>query len=149
VVIFRLGFRLFPIILRPLIKSVTEICVRYAETDKMSVVYHGNYFSWFEVGRVGLLNEVGIPYREIEKAGYQLPVLEAHAEFASPAEFDDHLTVETTIPEKPMARVRLNYAIHRGTTLIASGYTVHVFINERGAPVRPPKLFRDHINPCF
>ena len=30
----------------------TRLRVRYAETDKMGVVYHSNFLIWFEVGRV-------------------------------------------------------------------------------------------------
>ena len=59
-----------------MIVARTEIRVRYAETDKMGIVYHGNYLIWFEVGRIVLLDEIGLPYRDVEKAGFRLPVLE-------------------------------------------------------------------------
>jgi len=35
--------------------SISRVRVRYAETDQMGVVYHANYFVWFEVGRTDLL----------------------------------------------------------------------------------------------
>ena len=59
-----------------MIQSRAEVTVRYAETDMMGVVYHGNYLPWFEIGRTTLLKELGLPYRQLEEQGYRLPVLE-------------------------------------------------------------------------
>jgi len=115
----------------------------------MNVAYHGNYFTWFEVGRVKLLDDVGIPYRDIERSGFKLPVLEAHAEFSSPSGFDDRLTLKSTIPENPILRIRINYEVFREEEMIASGYTLHVFVNESGSPVRPPRLFSSRISHYF
>ena len=38
--------------------------VRYAETDQMGVVYHANYFVWFEMGRVECLRQLGFEDRK-------------------------------------------------------------------------------------
>ena len=54
----------------------TEIRVIYADTDAMSVVYHSNYFKWFEVGRTELLRSIGFPYSRLEQEGVRLPVIE-------------------------------------------------------------------------
>ena len=72
-----------------------SIRVRYAETDKMGVVYHANYFMWFEIGRCELLRAVGRSYRDMEASGIGLPVIEAHCEYKSPARYDDELVVKT------------------------------------------------------
>ena len=63
-----------------MLESRSQITVRYAETDMMGIVYHGNYLPWFEVGRTTLLKECGLPYRELEAQGYRLPVLEVGGE---------------------------------------------------------------------
>ena len=63
-------------------KSAIEVKVRYQETDQMGVVYHGNYFTWFEIARVQLLEDLGFPYRELEKKGYFLPVLHCSCDFS-------------------------------------------------------------------
>ena len=68
--------------------------VRYEETDRMGVVYHSNYFVWFEVSRTDLLRNNGWTYREMEADGIQLPVIEAHCEYRKPAKYDDQLVVE-------------------------------------------------------
>ena len=76
--------------------SVSRVRVRYAETDKMGVVYYANYLVWFEVGRTDLLRESGWNYREMEKEGYALPVIEAHCTYRESAKYDDDLEVRTT-----------------------------------------------------
>ena len=58
-----------------MVKDVTSIRVRYQETDKMGIAYHGNYFTWLEVARIHLLDSIDCPYSKLEKAGYFLPVI--------------------------------------------------------------------------
>jgi acyl-CoA thioester hydrolase len=121
-----------------MIVSRTEIVVRYAETDMMGVVYHGSYLPWFEVGRTTLLKELGLAYRQLEADGYRLPVLEVGAKYFRPALYDDTLTIVTTLREKPLLRIRLEYEVRRGEELLATGFTMHAFIDREGRPVRPP-----------
>jgi acyl-CoA thioester hydrolase len=120
------------------ITSSSPIRVRYAETDGMGVTYHGNYLTWFEVGRVTMMDELGLPYRELEKQGYRLPVLEAHANYLRPTFFDDRLELRVFVRERPTARLRVEYELYRGKELCLTGHTVHAFVNLRGEPVKPP-----------
>lgn len=83
--------------------TTTQVRVRYAETDKMQVVYHGNYVEYFEVGRVEAIRTLGISYREMEEAGVIMPVIEWQARFLRPARYDDLLTVRTTLRELPFS----------------------------------------------
>lgn len=121
-----------------MIRSHAEVEVRYAETDMMGVVYHGSYLPWFEIGRTTLLREMGLPYRELERQGYFLPVLEIAVKYLRPARYDDRLTVVTTMRERPLLRIRLTYEVRRGEELLATGESVHAFIDREGRPVRPP-----------
>lgn len=121
-----------------MIVSRAQVTVRYAETDMMGVVYHGNYLPWFEIGRTTLLREMGLPYRDLETQGYRLPVLEIGAKYFRPAVYDDTVTIITTLAEKPLLRIRLEYEVKRGEELLATGFTVHAFIDKSGRPVRPP-----------
>ena len=132
-----------------MIVSRTEIAVRYAETDKMGVVYNGNYLPWFEVGRTQLLKECGHPYRELEAAGYFLPVVELGMKFHRPAFYDDVLTIVTRLKEKPTIRIRLEYEVLRGEELLVTGFTAHGFINKAGEPVRPPPGFTEKMRTLF
>jgi acyl-CoA thioester hydrolase len=121
-----------------MIQSRAQVVVRYAETDMMGVVYHGNYLPWFEIGRTTLLKEMSLPYRQLEAEGYRLPVLEVGAKYFRPALYDDTITIVTTLNEKPLLRIRLEYEVKRGDELLATGFTVHAFIDREGKPVRPP-----------
>jgi acyl-CoA thioester hydrolase len=132
-----------------MIKSQVQVTVRYAETDMMGVVYHGSYLPWFEIGRTTLLKEHGISYRELETAGYRLPVLEVAVKYLKPAYYDDVVTVLTTLADKPLLRIQLTYEVRRGDDLLATGQTTHAFIDREGRPVRPPSNFADRMNQLF
>ena len=70
--------------------------------------------------------------------GFLLPVLEVSAKYLRPAVYDDTLTIVTTLREKPLLRIRLDYEVRRGDELLATGHTVHAFVDRSGRPVRPP-----------
>ena len=122
-----------------------SIRVRYAETDKMGVVYHANYFIWFEIGRCELLRAIGRSYRDMESAGIVLPVIEAHCEYKSPARYDDELQVKTRGKLLSPARVEFRYEISRPAdgAVNAVGRTVHVAVGAHGKPCRLPDYIRE------
>ena len=132
-----------------MIESRTQITVRYAETDMMGIVYHGNYLPWFEVGRTTLLKECGLPYKEIEALGYHLPVIELGVKFNRPALYDDTVTIITRLKEQPTLRVHLEYEVRRGEELLVTGFTTHAFINKSGVPVRPPANLVERMKELF
>ena len=121
-----------------MIRSRAEVTVRYAETDMMGVVYHGSYLPWLEIGRTTLLKELGLPYRDLESQGYFLPVLEVNIKYHRPAVYDDVVTVITTLRDRPLLRIELEYEVRRGEELLATAKMVHAFIDRSGKPVRPP-----------
>jgi acyl-CoA thioester hydrolase len=82
--------------------SETKIRVRYAETDQMNVVYHGNYAQYFEVGRVESIRQLGLSYKDVETSGVIMPVIEWTAKFIRPAHYDDLLTIRTTVKQWPV-----------------------------------------------
>ena len=82
-------------------ESITQVRVRYAETDQMNVVYYGNYAQYFEVGRVECIRQLGYTYKDMEASGVIMPVVELHVKYLRPATYDDLLTVKTMIREMP------------------------------------------------
>jgi acyl-CoA thioester hydrolase len=112
----------------------------------MGIVYNGQYFTYFEVGRTELFRDRGFPYSRFENAGYQLPLVESKARYYSPAEYDDLLDIEARLDLELKAVIRFEYKITRGDDLICEGYTVHSFFNAATKkPVKPPKIFREVI----
>jgi len=127
-----------------MINHVTEIRVRYADTDQMKVVYHGKYLEYFEVGRAALIRSLGLPYSELESRGILLPVIEAFARYKKPALYDDLLSIEAVVSELPKATLKIDYQVFRDHEKepLAEGYTIHSFLNvATGKPTRPPIYF--------
>ncbi len=79
----------------------TPIRVRYAETDQMGVVYHGNFFPYLESGRVEAMRSLGVAYADMEKMGISMPVVEVQVKYLRPARYDDLLRVRTSLPQLP------------------------------------------------
>jgi acyl-CoA thioester hydrolase len=124
---------------------VTTIRVRYAETDRMGVVYYANYLVWFEVGRTELLRSLGSNYRDLEASGIALPVIEAHCEYRQPARYDDELEVRTWGDLRSPARIEFHYEVARpaDSVVAARGRTVHVAVDANGRPCRLPERIRE------
>ena len=116
--------------------------VIYAETDMMGRVYYGRFFEYFEAARSHLLREIGLPYSEIEKAGFYLPVIESHCEYKNPATFEDELVIRTMFKSKPISTLKVEYEVLKGEDIVAIGHTIHTFVNHDGRAVKPPTPFR-------
>lgn len=129
-----------------MIHTVSPVRVRYAETDRMDVVYHSHYFVWFETARILLLDAMDQPYAQLEAAGYRIPVLQANAEYLLPARFDDRLKIHIYMREKPRARFRFDYTVERDNTLLSRGSTTHAFMDRAGKALRPPTAFLEKID---
>ena len=125
--------------------STSVIRVRYAETDKMGVVYYAHYLVWFEIGRTEWLRDTGWTYRSMEDEGLGLPVIEVHCDYKASARYDDDLEIRTRGRLVSPVRIAFDYEIVRraDSQLIASGYTVHVTLDRSGRPVRLPDRVRD------
>ena len=123
----------------------TQIRVRYAETDQMGIVWHGNYLEYFEVARIEALRACGWAYRGLEEAGIMLPLVEAHLEYARPAKYDDLLTIKTMVREPATVRLRFEYEVrNEAGELLTTGYTVLGFVDATTRrPCRPPAKLRE------
>jgi acyl-CoA thioester hydrolase len=127
----------------------TSVRVRYAETDGMGIAYHAEYLVWFEIGRTDWIREPGAAaseaagersYRQLEEAGYFLPVVEAAIRYHGPARYDDELTVRTALAHASRARVAFDYEVLRRADgqLLASGSSVHAVTDASGRACRLP-----------
>ena len=117
--------------------SVTQIRVRYKDTDTMSVVYYGNYLTYFEVGRVEFLRECGLPMSLVNERVH-LPVVEAFVKYVKAARLDDLLEVVSRVSERKRASFRFSYEIrNEAKELVATGHTVHACWNPATAKMIP------------
>lgn len=126
-----------------------NIRIPYADTDKMSVVYHANYLKYFEMGRTELMRQIGFTYDEMEKQGFYFPVVNAQCNYRAPAHYDDLITVETTISELKNVTVTFSYKIKCQDKLLVTGSTKHPLVNYAFKPTRIPQnlkeLLQNHI----
>jgi acyl-CoA thioester hydrolase len=122
----------------------TELRVRYAETDRMGVVYYANYLVWCEVGRVELLRSLGRSYAALESEGIGLAVSEATVRYLSPARFDDRIRIETTLTGVRSRAVTFDYLIANAETgaRLATAHTALVSIDRDGRLTAIPQDFR-------
>ena len=126
----------------------TEIRVRYKDTDRLGVVYYGNYLTFFEVARAEYMREIGYPYSELEAKGYTLVVSEASAKYHGNVGYDAVVTVQSAITEVRPVRVRFDYRVVDGDgRLLVIGHTVHACVNEENKPTRLPPELRKIVEP--
>jgi len=120
-----------------------DVRVIYGDTDQMGVVYYANYLRYFEASRGNYLRERGRSYREFERHGVLLPVVEAHVRYHSSARYEDLLHIEPRITSVRGATLRFDYLVTRSGELLAEGYTVHACIAQAtGKPTRFPDDIR-------
>jgi acyl-CoA thioester hydrolase len=131
----------------PAIARRTRVRVRYAETDRMGVVYYANYLVWFEVARTDWLRQAGWRYRDMEQEGITLPVIEAHCEYRQPARYDDDIEIAARVALLTPVRLRFDYEVIRiaDGALAAIGHTVHAPLDANSKPCRLPGRIRDMI----
>ena len=123
----------------------TTVRVRYAETDRMGVVYHANYLVWFEIGRTEFCRARGFAYKDMEENdGAFLVVAESYCRYKAPALYDDELVVRTHITELRRRSVRFGYEILRPSDaiVIAEGETGHVVTDPTGRVISMPEEYR-------
>jgi acyl-CoA thioester hydrolase len=129
--------------------ALSRIRVRYAETDQMGVVYHSNYFVWFEVGRVDLLRQFGFTYRKMEQEdGCYIAVVDARCRFKAPARYDDEIIIRTHLKNVRESLIHFGYEAVRASdgTLLAEGETMHIVtgpdMRKRELPTKYMAVFK-------
>jgi acyl-CoA thioester hydrolase len=119
----------------------TSVRVRYAETDQMGVVYHANYYVWMEVARVELCDSLGFRYRDMEKDGVMMAVVESTCRYVGAARFDDTVVIESRVAEANSRSVLFTYDLSVDGRPIASGTTRHLYLNSEFRPIRLPARY--------
>ncbi|MFC5682823.1 acyl-CoA thioesterase [Flavobacterium sp. MAHUQ-51] len=124
-----------------------KVRVRYAETDQMGVVYHGNYAQYFEMGRVEWLRNIGISYKWMEENGVMLPVVSLTMNYKKPARYDDILRVKTIFKSQKSVKIEFDYEIYNEQDeLLTIGHSVLVFVDMKtGRPIAAPNYVKTQI----
>jgi acyl-CoA thioester hydrolase len=127
-------------------RNLSEVRVRYGETDQMGYCYYGNYAQFCEIGRVEALRSLGLPYSALEAQGIMLPVTKYEIAFLAPAKYDDLLQITTHLYLLKGPQIYFDYLITCGAQTIAKATTSLVFVDKSSMkPIRPPQSFLDLI----
>ena len=132
--------------------SETKVRVRYAETDQMGVVYHSNFFLYFEVARVESFRQLGIRYADIEKDGVIMPVVDVHARYIRPALYDDLLTIKTYIKEMPLHhKIEFHHEVFNEKEELLCAAKIILYVMERNGMKRTalPEALKKKIERYF
>jgi acyl-CoA thioester hydrolase len=133
-------------------QSEVQIRVRYSETDQMGYVYYGNFAAYYEVARTEAFRTLGVNYKEMEKAGTMMPVLEMRTKYIRPARYDDLLTVRVLVKQKPAGtRITFEYEVlNEAKELLNVGETTLVFVNMRtGRPIPLPESILNKLDSYY
>jgi len=124
-----------------------KVRVRYAETDQMGVVYHGNYAQYFEMGRVEWLRNLGLSYKFMEENGIMLPVVSLTMNYKKPARYDDLIRVKTIFKSQTSVKIEFDYEIfNEKEELLTTGTSMLVFVDMKtGRPTLPPKYVSEKL----
>lgn len=131
------------------IAGETKLRVRYAETDKMGVVYHSNFVIWFEVGRVELLRQLGFQYSDMEaEDNCHIPVVDLRVRYKAPALYDDEIVIRTQIKNVRSSLLHFSYEVFRESdrTLVATGETMHIIVNNKLERTPLPEKYMQAFN---
>jgi acyl-CoA thioester hydrolase len=120
------------------------------ETDQMEIVYHSNFFVYFEVARTDYFRHFGFTYRQLEEDGVFMPVTECYCRFDVSAYYDEELKIVTGLEMLSRLKLKFHYEVLRGPDdeRIAEGYTVHVPVNREGKPCRIPSRYQEAFPPA-
>ncbi len=132
--------------------TTTPIRVRYAETDQMDVVYHGNYAQYFEVARAESIRALGFTYKDMEMAGVIMPIVELQCKFLRPAHYDDLLSVKTILKQLPdNHRIEFHQEVYNEAgKLLTVGHVVLYFLNAKTREkTLMPEPLRKRLEPYF
>ena len=134
-----------------MIEYTHSVKVYYRDIDKMGVVYYSRYFEYFEESRTELFSSIGLQITNVEKEGVMLPVISSQCDFKKGARFEDVILIRSWVNEKPRSTLKIYYnaVLKRKNYLLASGYTVHAFVNGLGRPIKPPKSILVYMQEYF
>ena len=123
--------------------------VPYADTDQMGVVYYANYLEYFERSRTEMFRQIGMPYSQMEKDGFFMPVSEAHCKYMGSAHYDDLLTFRSYISEYSRVRVKIVSEVWRDGKILVKGYVVLGCVNPDFKIIRMPQSLVECCEKCF
>ncbi|MFY2737467.1 acyl-CoA thioesterase [Pseudocitrobacter faecalis] len=129
----------------PRFTTEVELTIPFHDVDAMGVVWHGNYFRYFEIAREALLNQFDYGYRQMKASGYVWPVVDTRVKYRDALTFEQRIRVRAHLEEYEN-RLRIAYQIFDAESgkRTTTGYTIQVAVEEASKEmcfVSPAVLF--------
>jgi acyl-CoA thioester hydrolase len=126
---------------------ITRVRARYCETDAAEVLYYGSFMQYFEVGKMEMFRELGLPYRR------DIPIVDTFCKYPAPAHFDELLEIRSWFDDIREKGFKVRCEVYRVEedgkfTLVGEGYTSHVYKGPEGRAARLPQYFWDAFKKC-
>jgi acyl-CoA thioester hydrolase len=104
----------------------------------MGIAHHAAYVVWLEECRIQMLRDLGFSYRELEKQGILMPVIEVNIRYRTSLRFDDVATCVTTMKSKGPSRVEFSTIISLAEVICAEATVTVAGMSPAGRPIRVP-----------
>ncbi|ORM64567.1 4-hydroxybenzoyl-CoA thioesterase [Pantoea rodasii] len=110
-------------------RAEVALTVSFHDCDPMGVVWHGNYFRFFEVAREALLRSINYSYGEMTASGFVWPVVDTRVKYRQPLRCEEVIRVEASITEYEN-RLRIDYVIRNAADQITTkAHTLQVAVD--------------------
>jgi len=125
--------------------------IPFCDVDAMQVVWHGNYFKYFDAARDRLFSDAGIDlYRIVDGSGLVFPVTRTQTKHIRPLRFRDEVECKAVLVESE-CRLVIDFEIRQATTgtLCAKGRTEQaaVRVADGMLELRLPEAVRRALEP--
>ena len=124
------------------------ITTTFQDADPMGVVYHGNYFRFFEKARHEMLEKIGYGYRDMMASGYVWPIIDTRVKYVKSIPYDHTIRVVATLTEWEN-RMRVDYVIYDADSGVrmtkAHTMQVAVSIETEEMCFVSPRIFTDKV----
>ena len=96
-----------------LLSYEVELTVPFHDLDPMHIVWHGNYFKYFDIARFGLFSSAGIDlYEFYKKTNYLFPLTKTYTKHIIPLQYNDAFTCKATVIEAQI-KIVIDFEIRR------------------------------------
>jgi acyl-CoA thioester hydrolase len=120
-----------------------EVRIPFQDADPAGVVWHGNYFRYFDTARCALLESIDYSYRQMAESGYLWPIVDTRVKFIQALKYDQRVRVHASLVEWEY-RIKIAYTIYdESENCVTEGYTVQVAVDAKSGELcigSPPTL---------
>ncbi|OED84845.1 4-hydroxybenzoyl-CoA thioesterase [Vibrio breoganii] len=131
----------------PLESEVTLI-TSFQDADPMGVIYHGNYFRYFEEARRVMMEKIEYGYLAMSESGYAWPIIDTRVKYVKAIPFNHKIRVCAKLTEWEN-RLRVDYVIYDVETgqRMSKAHTMQVAVSIKNQEMclASPQVFMDKI----